>query len=87
MNIIKDENRASRLARVMMDDIGQYFPQLVEQGINEDNIFDLLHDKIEEARLEFDKLVSPDLDRTKLFNSALVNILIKRAYKYKEVKR
>jgi serine/threonine protein phosphatase 1 len=83
MNLITDESKASRLARVMMDDIGQYFPELVDQGINEDNIFDLLHDKIEEAQLEFDKMVSPDLDRKKIFNSALVNVLIKRAYKFK----
>lgn len=83
MNLIADETRALRLARVMMDDIGQYFPELVKQGIQEDNIFELLNDNIEESRMEFEKRISPDLDRTKIFNSALVNVLIKRAYKYK----
>ncbi len=82
MSLIHDEARARRLARVMMDDIGQYYPELVKRGILEDNIFDLLDDKIQEARIEFDKAVSPDLDRTRIFESALVNVLIKRAYKY-----
>ena len=68
---------------MIMDDIGQYHPDLVNQGINQDNIFELLDDKIKEARFEFEKRVSPDLDRSRIFNSALVNVLIKRAYKFK----
>jgi serine/threonine protein phosphatase 1 len=81
--LIEDEKRAIRIARVMMDDIGQYHPELVKRGINEDNIFELLHDQIEEARMEFELRVSSHLDRTKIFNSAIVNVLIKRAYKHK----
>lgn len=57
-----------------------------KQEILEDNNFDLLKDNIEESCMEFEKWILPDLDHTKLFNSALVNVLIKRAYKYKGAK-
>jgi len=83
MNLITDESKAARLARVIMDNIAQYHPDVVKKGIQEDNIFDLLDDKIAEARMEFEKMVSPALDRKKLFDTALVNVLIKRAYKFK----
>ena len=51
------------------------------------NIFDLIQNKIEKARSEFEMRISPGLDRTKIFNAAFVNVLIKRAYKYMEARR
>jgi hypothetical protein len=84
MSLIDDEVKAARLARVFMNDIGAYFPELVEKGIKEDNIFDLLHDQIEEARIEFNKRVIPEFAASKMMDIAVVDVLIKRAYKYKK---
>lgn len=87
MNLISDEIKANRLARVMMDNIGLYEESLVKTGINADNIFDLLHDHIEEARMEYNKRVTPEIAESKLFDTAVVDVLIKRAYKHKTDKR
>ena len=83
MELITDEAKATRAARVYMDDIGQYYPKLVEQGIKEHNIFDLVHEHIEEARVDFNKRVSPEIAASKIFDYAIVDVLIKRAYRYK----
>jgi hypothetical protein len=50
MELINDEVKARRLARVIMDNVEQYNPALVKKGIEEGIIFELLHDQIEEAR-------------------------------------
>ena len=86
MELISDEVRAKRAARVYMDDIGQYYPKLVEQGITEHNIFELIHEHIEESREDFNKRVIPEFAASKIFDYAIVDVLIKRAYKYKKVK-
>lgn len=86
MELISDEIRANRLARVMMDNIGLYQEDLVKNGINADNIFDLLADHIEEARVEFAKRVTPEIAATKMFDTAIVDVLIMRAYKHRKPK-
>lgn len=84
MSLLSDEIKAARLARVLMNDIGAYYPELVEKGIKDDNIFDLLHDHIEEARTEFNKRVIPEFAASKMIDIAIVDVLIKRAFKYKQ---
>jgi hypothetical protein len=86
MELIHDEIKARRLARVMMDNVEQYNPELVKRGIEEDNIFELLHDQIEEARNEFNLRVIPELAASNLFDYAIIDVLVKRAYKHKEAK-
>ena len=83
MQLIHDEVKANRLARVMMDNVEQYNPELVKKGIEEGTIFELLHDQIEEARSEFNMRVVPELASSKLFDYAIVDVLIKRAYKHR----
>ena len=82
MDLIYDEVKARRLARVMMDNVEQYNQALVKKGIEEGTIFELLHDQIEEARIEFNGRVAPELAASKLFDYAIVDVLIKRAYKH-----
>jgi hypothetical protein len=82
MELIHDEVKARRLARVMMDNVEQYNPALVKKGIEEGTIFELLHDQIEEARTEFNARVAPEFAASKLFDYAIVDVLIKRAYKH-----
>ena len=86
MELMHDEVKARRLARVMMDNVEQYNPELVKRGIEEGTIFELLHDQIEEARTEFNMRVTPELAASKLFDYALVDVLVKRAYKHRAAK-
>jgi len=86
VELITDEVKARRLARVMMDNVKQYNPALVKKGIEEGTIFELLHEQIEEARNEFNMRVSQEFIESKLFDYAIVDVLIKRAYKHKGAK-
>jgi hypothetical protein len=86
MELIHDEVKARRLARVMMDNVEQYNPDLVKKGIEEGTIFELLHDQIEEARNEFNMRVNQELAASKLFDYAIVDVLVKRAYKHRGAK-
>lgn len=83
MELISDRKRAERLARVIMDNLGLYEEGLVKSGINSDNIFDLMHDHIEESRREFNSRVISELAATNIFDLALCDVLIKRAYKHR----
>jgi hypothetical protein len=69
-----------------MDNVEQYNPALVKKGIEEGTIFELLHDQIEEARNEFNMRVGQEFVESKLFDYAIVDVLIKRAYKHKDAK-
>jgi hypothetical protein len=80
MAVIEDEVRARRVARAIVDNVEQYNPELVKKGLKESTIFELLHDQIEEARVEFNSRVTPDIAASKIFDYALVDVLIKRAY-------
>jgi hypothetical protein len=80
---ISDEKLARRLARVAADDIRIYNPELIMRGIVEHNIFELLHEHIEEARKEFNKRVTPEIVASNIFDFALIDVLIHRAYKNK----
>lgn len=86
MALIHDEVKARRLARVMMDNVEQYNPALVKKGIEEGSIFELLHEQIEEARTEFNARVAAEFVNSKLFDYAIVDVLIKRAYKHQDAK-
>lgn len=78
---ISDEKLARRLARVAADDIRVYNPDLIMQGIVEHSIFELLHEEIEVYRKEFNSRVTPEIAASNIFDFALVDVLINRAYK------
>jgi hypothetical protein len=82
MEPITDEKKASRYARVIMDNISLYEAKRVEDGIKNDNLFEVLREQLEEGRKEFDSRVSANLDRESIFTTALVDVLFKRSGKY-----
>ena len=81
MDIIDNPDKAKRRARAILSDIALYHPEKVENGIKNDNIFDVLHDELEEGRQHFVASVSPDLNPDMIFDIAVVDVLIKRAGK------
>ena len=75
-----DEERmkAMRLARAIASDISLYNEQKIIQGIEQDNLFDVLRDEIEEGRELFRSRVSTEIfSRTNFFDRAIVDIVIK----------
>lgn len=81
MNLIDNPEQARRLARAIISDVAIYNREKVEQGIKNDNIFDLLTDELEEGRQHFVSRVVPALATSNIFDLAVVDVLIKRAGK------
>jgi hypothetical protein len=81
MNLIDNPDQARRLARAIVSDVAIYNREKVEEGIRNDNIFELLSDQLEEGREHFKSRVSPDLVGSNIYELAVVDVLIKRAGK------
>jgi len=81
MNMIDNLEQARRLARAVVSDVAIYNQEKVETGIKQDNIFDVLHEQLEEGRQHFLSRVAPELEPDKIYDLALVDVLIKRAGK------
>ncbi|NMC70704.1 MAG: hypothetical protein GYA57_11640 [Myxococcales bacterium] len=75
--IDKDENAAKRVARAIVSDIVIYNKAKIEEGLKNDNLFELLKETIEEGRTLYQSRVSPDLFRKNFYGRALVDKLLK----------
>ena len=81
MNLIDNPDQAKRLARAIISDVALYNKEKVENGIKNDNIFDLLQDELEEGRQHFFSRVAPEINPQAIYDIAVVDVLIKRAGK------
>ena len=82
--VVDNPQIAYRLARAIISDIALYNQSKVKEGIENDTIFDLLTDELQEGRDHFMSRVSPDIDnRDRLYDRAIVDIMIKQAGKIK----
>lgn len=81
MSTIDNPDLAKRLARAILSDVAMYNPEKVENGIKNDNIFNVLKEELEEGRQHFYSRVSPDLNPDSIYDIAVVDVLIKRAGK------
>ncbi len=78
MGVVTDVDVARRIARAVVSDIALYNVKKVEEGIRNDNLFDLLKDEIEEGRSYYLSRVAPEVSgSTNLYNQALVDVLVK----------
>jgi len=83
LELIKDPETARRKARAIVSDILVYNPELLQQGIENDNLFELFQEALEEGREYYDAVVDPELlARTNFFNEAIVDILVKSGGKH-----
>lgn len=81
MSLIDNPDQARRLARAIISDVAIYNREKVEEGIKNDNIFELLTDQLDEGRQHFVSRVTPGLAGSNIFDLAVVDVLIKRAGK------
>lgn len=77
MALIDNEEAARRLARAIASDLSLYNEEKITQGIQEDNLFDVLADEIEEGRQLYKTRVSPELIAKNYYGRALVDILVR----------
>lgn len=79
--MIDNPEQAKRLARAILSDVALYNREKVENGIKNDNIFDLLSEELEEGRQHFLSRVSADMNPDFIYQIAVVDVIIKRAGK------
>ena len=76
MELIDDPQEARRLARVILSDISLYNPEKIQEGIENDSLFDSLEEELEEGRELYESKVHPDLlASTNYFDLAIVDVL------------
>ncbi|MCM8789386.1 MAG: hypothetical protein NC907_06325 [Candidatus Omnitrophica bacterium] len=74
---MRDEESAKRLARAIASDISIYNEAKIIKGIEEDNLFEILHDQIEEQRAYYNSKVPENIQKKNYFNRAIVDIILK----------
>lgn len=74
----EEKVKAMRLARAIASDISLYNEQKIIKGIEQDNLFDVLKDEIEEGRELYKSRVSQELfTTTNFFDRAIVDIVLR----------
>ena len=77
MALIDKPERARQLARVIASDLSLYHEKKIVEGVEKDNLFELLRDEIEEGRALFKRRVTPEIFESGLYDRALVDMLLK----------
>ncbi len=76
--LITTPEAATRLARAIASDLSLYNEEKIIEGIENDNIFEVLQDEVEEGRVLYKSRVSPELySTTNFYDRAIVDIVIK----------
>jgi len=79
MAFIVNPEEAKRLARAIASDIALYNQDKLKEGIENDTIFEVLKDEIQEGRDLYLSRITPDLaQKTNFYDRAIVDVLIKR---------
>ncbi len=79
---VEDPDLAFRLARAIVSDIALYNQDKVNEGIKNDNIFEILAAELLEGREHFsERVASTVANREQLYDRAIVDVMIKQAGK------
>jgi hypothetical protein len=74
----EEKIKAQRLARAIASDISLYNEQKIVKGIEQDNLFEVLKDELEEGRELYKSRVSAELySSTNFFDRAVVDIVVR----------
>ncbi len=74
----EEKVKAMRLARAIASDISLYNEQKIIKGIEQDNLFEVLKEELDEGRELYKSRVSQELyTQTNFFDRAVVDIVIR----------
>ncbi len=74
----EEKIKAQRLARAIASDISLYNEQKIVKGIEQDNLFDVLKEELDEGRELYKSRVSQELySNTNFFDRAVVDIVVR----------
>ena len=77
MALIETEEAARRLARAIASDLSLYNEEKIMEGIQNDHLFSVLSEVLEEGRALFKSRVSPDLFAKNFYDRAVIDILVR----------
>ena len=78
--LIDDPQAARRLSRAIVSDVALYNQAKVQEGIENDSLFEILEEELEEGRKLYNSRVSPDiLEKHNFYDLAIVDVLIKQS--------
>ena len=77
MALIEKPERARQLARAIASDLTLYHEKEIVDGIENDNLFEAMHEHIEEGRALFKSRVTLDIYNLNLYDRAIVDVMIK----------
>ncbi len=80
MAIIDDPELARRLSRAIVSDVALYNQAKVQEGIENDNVFEVMEDELEEGRKLYITRVSPEIAQNhNFYDLAIVDVLVKQS--------
>ena len=74
---IDKPERARQLARAIASDLSLYHEDKIVEGIENDSLFDVMNEEIEEGRELFKSRVTDDIFKLNIYDRALIDVLIK----------
>ena len=77
MPLIDKSERARQLARAIASDLTLYHEKEIVEGIENDSLFDVMKEHIEEGRTLFKSRVTPEIFDLNLYDRAIVDVMIK----------
>ena len=76
-NMIDNPQRARQLARAIASDLTLYHEAKILEGIQNDTLFDVMSEEIEEGRQLFKSRVNDEIFGQNIYDRAIVDVLIK----------
>ncbi len=84
MKLITDPDQARRLARTILSDIMLYNQAKVKEGIENDTLFDIIADELNEGKKYYESMVEESLrSTTNFFSEAVADVLLKQGGRIK----
>ena len=77
MRIVDNPDAARRLARAIASDLSLYNEEKILEGLQADNLYDVMHDEIEEGRTLFRSRVTDELYDKNFYDRAIIDLLVK----------
>ena len=77
MALIDKPERARQLARAIASDLTLYHEKKIVDGIENDTLFDVMAEEIEEGRALFKSRVTPEIYDLNIYDRAIVDVMVK----------
>lgn len=77
MALIETEEAARRLARAISSDLALYNEDKIAEGVQNDNLFDVMADEVQEGRDLYQSRVARALLPRNLYDRAIIDLLVR----------